>query len=361
MTVNDFMNEMQADGIFMTDEMTFYEYVEHLVKFQDVVTKLCVGEEYVPEMRLEEAIFRMEGKARELGVRHDPVVRKGIAALKTANKELCVSLSGKYAEDLVSKTLQYVSRPELKVYRNVYLADEEDETELDSVLVTSDGILILEIKKSRDDLTFSPDGRLLHSGDECYEKKSTGKKMKLKRRMLKERLENMAKEQGIELPISVDSIIVITTPKGVRIQVEDMYRKERWCFRTGNGGLTDRIESYSGIVSYSEGQMQILNEMLSQIETDVKRFPLPADFDEILRDIAEALVILLDTEVKERECIQEEQKEKYAKCADEIRVENKNRKMRKKPGIFAVRAALLAGVFCAGTLVGLSLINDKSA
>ncbi len=288
-TKEQLISEMEATGILTSKEMTFIEYANNLTEFQQMILRMIMNEDYERDMRFDAAIFKLDSEARKKGLAQNPEVRKGISALRTVNREIAITLSGIRGENFVSRTLEFIERPEAKVYKNVYISNGKEETELDAVVVTNEGIIILEIKKAKDDLTITEDGRLLHSGDECYEKKSLGEKMELKRRLLKESLEKAfdARKESITVPI--DSYIVFSPPKGTRINIKDCYQLEKWCFRTG---INARINNYCGQVYYSEEQLEDINRVLSAMEVNKKRFQLSVDFDAIRSDFAGALCIL---------------------------------------------------------------------
>lgn len=283
-----YIAKMEESNLLMEQEMTFVEYSESLIQFQDMVTKVVMGDDYEEGMRIDEAIYRLEAKARAKGINYDHQFRKGIAALRTVSKEIAISLSGKKAENIVARTLEFVERPNTTMYRNVYISNGMEETELDNVILTDSGVVILEVKNTKDNVTITEQGRLLHSGDECYDKQPLCEKMQKKRRLLKERLEAVMAEKNLNIPIRVESFIVFSTPKGVRIEVDDRFHREKWCYRTG---LKNKIEYYIGLASYSQDQLKELDVALSEIETQVKRFALTVNFNDIRTDVAEALAM----------------------------------------------------------------------
>ncbi|MGN0735349.1 MAG: nuclease-related domain-containing protein [Anaerovoracaceae bacterium] len=287
--VEKLLSKMESTGILTTNEMTFFEYADGLKDFQDMAVKMVMKGNYEEGMRLDEAIFRMESSARKKGLSQDPAIRKGINALKTVDRELSISMSGIRGEQLVARTLEYINRPEAKVYKNVYLTNGIDETELDAVVVTNEGIIILEVKKTKDDLTITEDGRLIHSGDECYEKKPIGEKMRIKRQLLKDVLETAFSEVDEAIPVYVDSYIVFSTPREVRIRVNDNYHQEKWCYRTG---INSRIDNYYGRIKYSDSQLNQIYKQISELESNKKRFHLSVDFDAVRYDLANAIVAL---------------------------------------------------------------------
>ena len=295
MKTTTILEEMKKTGILTSKETTFTEYTDDLLRFQDVIVPIVMGSDYIPGMRVEEAIFRMESDARAKGLSGDPSVRRGINALKTVNKELHICMAGRKGENLVAKTLEYMNRPEAKVYRNVYLNNGKEETELDAVVLTDSGAIILEIKKTKDDLTITEDGRLVHSGDECYEKRPLGDKMGIKRKLLKDRLDLECARRGFMTPVTVDSYIVFVTPKQVRINVTDEYHAEKWCFRTS---VNHKIAAYTSESYYSPEQFDALTDILTSIEQNKKRFSVDIDYDAVRENFAEAMEMLTSEKVE---------------------------------------------------------------
>ena len=329
---------MRQSDVLMSKETTFTEYTDDLLKLQDLIVPIVMGKDYIPGMRVEEAIFRMESEARERGLGGDPTVRRGINALKTVNKELHICMAGRKGENLVARTLEYVNRPEAKVYRNVYLTDGKEETELDAVVLTDSGVIILEIKKSKDDLTITEEGRLVHSGDECYEKRSLGTKMGIKRKLLKERLDLECARRGFTTPVTVESYIVFVTPKGVRINVDDKYHCEKWCFRTS---LNHKIASYTSNSYYREEQFEALEDIMETIEQNRKSFTSDIDYEEIRENFAEALEVLTSGKGESKKSL----KEKIAETAKEFNNSEAGKYLKKAaPWIIAEAIGPAAGM-----------------
>lgn len=351
-----YVEKMEASNILMEQEMTFVEYVEELIQFQEMVTRTVMGDEYEEGMRIDEAIYRLESKARAKGINYDHQFRKGIAALKTVSKEISISLAGKKGENLVAKTLEYVTRPNTTMFRNVYVSDGVDETELDNVVLTDNGIIILEIKNTKDDVTITEQGRLVHSGDECYDKKPLCEKMEKKRRLLKARISAALEEKGIDIPLSVESLIVFSSPKGVRVNVDDRFHREKWCFRTG---LVNKIDYYVGFASYSAEQLAVLGEVLGEIETQVKRFALTVDFNTVRTDIAEALA-MFDEEAVEEVVITKQPaprkvtKKSHRSIIDMLDVLAKRSAVKRTA---AVMAGAITGMACVGILSATTIVR----
>ena len=94
------------------------------------------------------------------------------------------------------------------VFKNVYSTDGEEETEIDTILVTNNGIVFLEIKNAKKDITISQDGRLLYENQISYHNDSIGDKMEKKRRLLKYQIEKEMQRLGVDKfgkPVRIES------------------------------------------------------------------------------------------------------------------------------------------------------------
>ena len=289
------IEKMENSSILTNTQMTNSEYTEELLNFQTLVAKMVFNTEDVADIRLDESILRLETIARQRGLNHDPIIRTGITQLKKVNREISICIAGRNGENRVARALEFVTRENTSTFRNVYMADKENETELDNVILTDAGIIILEVKSTKDNITISEDGRILHNNEVCNEKKTFGEKMQNKRNLLREKLEAALLERNLYLPIYIDSFLVFSTPKSTRININDQYKKEKICF---HGKLPFIINDYIGKVAYTPYELAQLKEILGNLESCQKCFDLSLDFDEIRRDFAKALALVRNDETE---------------------------------------------------------------
>ena len=290
-SANDFIAEMESSNALMADKYTHAEYVSELRLFQNEICRMVAGNAYREGMHAEEARLIMEAKARKKGIRENDVVMDAITSMKALDKEAAVTFSGVAAEGLVARTLKHLNRPNTQIFRNIYVSDGQYETEIDDIVLTNQGIIILEVKNVRTDVIIDTDGRLLVDGETCYDRIPLGQKMQLKRRALRTTLEKAVADRGIDIPIHIDSFIVFNAPKGKFINVDDRYHLEKYCFRTG---INKKIEWYLGIGSYTSDQLAQLGEIIAEIATNEKQFEVSVDYNEIRSNVAEALALLQD-------------------------------------------------------------------
>lgn len=357
-TAEDFIREMESSNVLMSRECTFKEYVSEIVQFQDMICKMISGDNYHEGMHMDEARFIMESTARKRGLRNHPAVHNGVLTMKKLAKEMAITMSGAKGENLVSRTLKFLNRPNTQIFRNVYITDGVDETELDDIVLTDNGVIILEVKKVKSNLTLTEDGRMVFAGNECYDKVPLAQKMALKRRLLKKHLEKAVHDKGLNIPVYVDSFIVFSAPKGQFIKVDDKYHREKYCFRTG---LNKKIESYIGCAYYKTEQLAQLGEIFSEMESNVKCFETELNYDEVRRSLAEALAVLQEMPEKQEETTMVAKKSETehgtAKVLD-LDVQRleaiRQQAKRKAVGFGYVAASVFAGLLISGATAMLS-------
>ena len=300
--------EQIVDSMHLPDNcmnnMTFIEYTNNLKTFQEIVTREVLKEDYYDGMRFDDAVYRMKLLARERKQNNNPIIQKALATMKAANKEIAVSMSGRNGETVVMKTLSHLERPRTKVYHNVYVTDGVDETEIDAVVVTDSGLIILEVKKVKSDITITDNGQMFRNDDECFENKPLKEKLEIKEKLLRYCIEQELIKRNEGQDILIDCYVVLVKQRGMSIQVNNQCRSIKWCF---SSGINKRIESFYSRVSYNLTELDLLNDVLKCLETNKKKFESKIDFYQLRDDIAEALCLLENDDKEEQEQIKEYQ------------------------------------------------------
>lgn len=342
MTKNPYQTKMEESGLLMKTKLTHEDYMNELLAFQDMLGSMVFidGEEH----RIDEIIVELERTARSKHVEKDPQFRKGIAALRQIQKEISISVAGKHGEERVASTLEYITRPCYK-YRNIYITDGERETELDNLILTENGFIILEVKNVKTDITINENGRILYS-NECFHDISICDKMQDKRELLRAELEMRLAEKGFSVPIIIDSFLVLSTRKGMYIKVNDQCGKEKYCFRPQ---LPYIINDYSASDSLSEEEMVVLDTVINEMETQKKCFDVKLDFDQIRTDIAGALEACLDTKAETQAAVEKEDAGK-ARTEEEPPIVDFKEYRRRRVGWFSA-AALGAAALSIGVAI----------
>ena len=292
MNATELKKALESADIFSRNNFSRDEYIEELLRFQRFASQLVLDDETA---RLDEVIAALSAAARKNGETNNPDFVAGIRSLKAIEKEIAIHMSGKRAEDEVTHSLTFVDRPLFQDFRNVYVADQETETEIDNVILTNNGIIVVEVKSAKHNITIGEDGRLLYSNSESYHNESIGDKMSAKRRLLKARIENKLRERGLDIPVYIDSYLVFVTPKRLEVTITDNFRQEHWCRR---GKLQHIVNNFISDVTYSAEEYAQLAEVISSLDCNVRRFPTELDLPTIRNNFVALYALTIEQPVE---------------------------------------------------------------
>lgn len=287
---NEVKKMFENQNVVNRADFTTEEYLAQLTCFQKIVSA-CVFEGD-DSYRLSDSITQLQQLIRTKELKNNPFVQEALDDLRKSNKELAIMMAGKRGEERIGKALSFVQRSDLNVFKNVYITDGEEETELDTVLVTNNGIIFLEIKNAKQDITISEDGRLLYDNEISYHNACIGEKMEKKRRLLRHQIEQEMENRGVTSfgkPVRIESRIVFSTPYKMRINITDLYKKERFCFRSQ---LQYKIENYYSGTCYESEELQVINDIIGSLESNKKRFQQKLDFAKINAEFAQLMEML---------------------------------------------------------------------
>ena len=156
-TYSEIITEMEEKNIFSNPQVTYEGYLNSLLNFQTYVKKIVLGKDENEFCKIDEAAISIEKEAWNKGLQYDKDIKDCVKNLKRVSKEIAISMAGRKGEDKVAKKLSEATREDMRSYRNVYVSDGNTETEIDNIVVTKNGIIILEVKNISTDVTISED------------------------------------------------------------------------------------------------------------------------------------------------------------------------------------------------------------
>ena len=285
-TAEHIIKELEATAAMMKPRMTSDAKIKGLEAFQAALLRTIFNGHHAEYLTLRDGVAHLREQAKEKGLENSEVVCENIRNLEWIGKEIAFARSGSYGERAVSRSLRYTNR-RITALSNIIIGDGMDRTELDQVVVTSNGVLILEVKNYRNDIVIAESGQVYGNNHRRCSNKSLGERMNLKRYLLRKRVEKELEE--MDIPLVLDSYVVFSDPS---ITVTDHYGLEKYCF---NANLPGIIEQFTSDVEYSDHEMSVITDVIQSIAEEEQEFDVGIDFDCVIKTFAEALV-LLETE-----------------------------------------------------------------
>lgn len=333
---NLIIDDMNLHGLFVSNKFTYTEYVNQLHMLQDYIVKRVYKENFHPIYRIDDALYQMKQEAIKYKLTDFTEFKNACWAMKVIEKQISISASGKRGEDRVSNHIdKYIDR-EYQSFKGVYLTDGQDETEIDNLILTRNGLLLLEVKNIKSNVTITSEGRLVIGNDASYDKRPIVESMKLKRKLLRDSLQKVLTEKGYDADIVMDSYIVFTTPHDIRYHINN-YSSEKVCT---SKRLSYIINDYASNNEYSDEEFSQIKECLSELEVNQKRFKTDIDFQMIKEYIAKFISII------------EEQKELEIEEKQRLATQAKMQQYVKKSKSFSKFNWIELGAITLGAVVG---------
>lgn len=165
--------------------------------------------------------------------------------------------SGINGEKMVKKLLGKVDR-NCRQLSEITLDDDGERTEYDQILITNNGIMILEVKNYKSPFVINSSG-VPHDLNGNLIGKNILLSMSLKRKLLIKKLLMKFKEKGIDMPLNIDEYLVFAQE---RVEFRNLARGLKY---VKPSNLLNVINGYSSNIQYSDDQMQLLETLVYEI------------------------------------------------------------------------------------------------
>ena len=198
---------------------------------------------------------------------------------KTFCNLIKAELSGKRGENKAFQVIDHVKSNHF-ILKNVELEYEESRTELDSIVITPNGLTIVEVKNTARNIFIDEEGKYFRIGEFLKKDYNIAQKMDLKEEILRKTLS----KSGIE-NVSINKLIVFTDD---HIEVHNMYTKLRTCFVSQ---LPCIIYGFKSQTYLTLEEMETVNNIIKQAEQK-QAYPLKFDVTQYKQDFATIMAIL---------------------------------------------------------------------
>lgn len=282
-----FISELDKRKIFTNKKCLLDENIKNLLKMQKLLGLVTLGIED-DSIRYEEIIASCMSKAREKNLLNNKSVTAGINSIRELDKHTRINISGYKAEQRVNDTLSHINRSDAVVFRNINISDGTNETELDNVVVTNSGIIIIESKSTKGNVTITENG-LIMKDKICVHDYNVGEKMELKRNLLGNYLLAYFEKKNINFDLQINSCIVFSSPSNLKFKVIDKYHYEDWAYLNQ---INNMIERYNTNYHYDSNQLQAIIEGIHYLEVNSEGHEPKYNSDLLVNNIIEMLITL---------------------------------------------------------------------
>lgn len=202
---------------------------------------------------------------------------------KLQAKEVCnlikAEFSGNRGELKAFRTLEYLRVPHA-VLKNVEFNDENGRTELDAVVITPNGITIVEVKNTSKTIFIDEQGNYYRTGEYLKLDCNIADKMTAREEILRSTLFKAGYSN-----VRIQSVLVFTNP---RIEIQNKYSGIKVCFI---GQLNHYIEDVASSETYSEAELETMAVRITEA-SNRNNFTLDFDAEKFKNDFATVMATL---------------------------------------------------------------------
>ena len=277
------MNNQRVEEIvsimnsFGKDRYHKSELLTEMLKLQEEVVKITFNEDHASIAGLK--IWDVENHLTELNVQKGHIADAELERFKSGCKELCnlikAEISGRRGEARVYRTLELVTEPCI-IMKNVELGDADMRTEIDALVITSAGLIILEVKNTSKDVFIDDRGDMFRTGEFLKWDCNIAEKMAIKETLLRKAL----MKAGKEIPTSCKLVVFNDNC----IQVHNKFKAIETCFASQLSYIIDDF-CKENVCSVPAQAMDDIKEAVNKASAR-EEYPFDFDVDRFKRDFA---------------------------------------------------------------------------
>lgn len=290
--VNELKDSMKSFG---KDTYLKNELLDEMFSLQREIVTLTFDEDHAATADLK--IWDVENHLEQLNKDCGNVADEELNRFKEGSKTLCnlikAEISGNRGEYKAFRTLAYLQKDHI-ILKNVELKDGDMRTELDAVVINTNGITIVEVKNTSKNIFIDENGNYYRTGEYLSWDCNIAQKMDLKEELLR----GVLAKDGIE-DVEINRIVVFTDN---RIEVQNKFSKIRTCFVSQ---LSYIIDGFRSDKHFSMEDMEHIEGLIRTAECK-EAYPFSFDVNQYKTDFATLMVVLEDAKSRS-EAIQTEE------------------------------------------------------
>ncbi len=266
------------------------ELLDEMFSLQREIVALTFNDDHAStaDLKIWDVERHLEQMNQDLGNVADEELERFEEGCKTLCNLIKAEISGNRGEYKAFRMLEYLKSNHI-ILKNVELRDGDLRTELDAVVITPEGITIVEVKNTAKDIFIDEEGNYFRTGEFLKWDCNIAQKIHLKEELLKKALT----AGGIE-NVEIQCLVVFTDN---RIEVQNKFAEIRTCFTSQ---LVSVIDGFKGQQNLSLEDMKTIESLISQAEHK-QAYPFGFDVKQYKQDFAMVMVVLEEASAKAEE------------------------------------------------------------
>lgn len=280
MKKREIIERLEAIGAMTSEVYSHEELLEESKAFERALLKEVFQDGYSDKLRTYDLVSHLKSRAAQYGLRDNQVYCTLVYDLESFSREMGSLINGARGEQYASWALQrQVVRNE--TLSNLQLCVGGEEAEYDDIVITPQGVFIVEVKYCSNAVMIDSDGMLRGKFSHIPGTYNVGERMQSKEYVLWQTLEPVV---GSFMTRDQIHGVVLNSNKYQRIEDEFGYVPVKSC-----GSINYYISSFKDD-SFTEEQIETIKDALLNATTEIKH-ATTLGFDRIRTNFAETIVL----------------------------------------------------------------------
>ena len=281
-TKKEIVERLEATGAMTAAEYGRGELLEGYKAFERVLLKEVFQDGYSESLRAYDLISHLKSRASQYALQDSEAFAALIRDLERFSREVGALVNGARGELYASWALDRL-RGRNEVLSNVELCFDGEKAEYDDVVITPQGVFIVEVKYLKCSVKIDSDGVLRGESRRLPGTYNVGERMRSKEHVLWKTIEPVVSD--FMLRDQVHGLIV-NANDDIRIEDEFGFVPVKSC-----GSVCYYIEGFDSGSALSDGQMNAIKSALLDAAVEIRHAP-DIDFDRVRENFAETLMLM---------------------------------------------------------------------
>lgn len=251
-------NKLNSKEISKKEKMERNDYIHALKDYKNVLASYLFKDGH-PVKHYSDLVNYIIDKTKKNNKTTELVTQ-----LKELDRFLSINMAGNKGEKLVLKETNKIERSNI-VLSNVILGNDKYRAEFDQIIITRDGIIVVEVKNFSKNFTVLEDGKVVGlSGfkGELNFKDMMERKCNILKSVLKRKIKNS------DMPLNIEKVFVFANPN---IKYTSKCTSFRHCKLKR---LVNMVEHYRSDYYYTDDQMKQISEMIKSATVKEKEYKI---------------------------------------------------------------------------------------
>ena len=284
----EIQNNLTNKGVKEGVKYNNAELLSVLLEYQNALSESVFTKLHAEHLAAKDVLLHFRCLAEEYGLEQSEEFLRFDANMSKLQRTIRALINGNKGEREAAEALRLITLDKgVEVLSNIEIQDGNDCTEYDEIVISPNGIFVIEVKNYKNPMKLTKEGNLVRQdGVQHGPKYNLGVKMNKKEFLLRKLLAEKLEEVGLDIPIYYNGIILFTNNESNLI---DEYNQIPICYCST---ISQYIRSQNcDTEPLTTEQIVTLKRIIRELHTPLK-YTCEFSCEEITNDFAHLMAVI---------------------------------------------------------------------